>query len=173
MRKVTFGVANSLDNYIAREDGGIDWLRGGDDVTKLMEDYWKTIDTVIMGRKTFEAGEAAGGGYYEGVHTYVFSRTKRPAPYENVTYVTQDPVDFLRELKRQKGKDICCMGGGEIAKLLLEAGLIDEVSVNIHPVLLGSGIPLFLELSKQIDLDLVECLPLEEDCVILTYRVAK
>lgn len=173
MRKVTFGVANSLDNYIARNDGGVDWLLWSDDVTEFMKTYWKTIDTVVMGRKSFEAALklGQGGGAYPGVTTYVCSRTWKSSPSPDVALVTQDAADFVRDLKSKDGKDICVMGGGDLARSLFEAGVIDEVGVNIHPVLLGSGIPLFFEMNRSIDLELIECRPIQRGCVILTYRV--
>lgn len=96
MRKVTFGVANSLDNFIARADHGVDWLLWTDEVAALMKAFWTTIDTVVMGRKT-----------------------------------------------------------------------------NIHPVLLGSGIPLFHPMTRQIDLELAECRVLQNGCVCVTYRVKR
>src|SRR5687768_6743977 len=143
MRKVTFGAACSLDLFIARPDHAVDWLQWSDDVADIMQEYWKTIDTIIMGRKTYEAAVAEGQASYPGVKNYVFSRTlKKPANSE-VEIVSEDVVKFVRQLKKRKGKGICCMGGGELARPLLEAGLIDEVGANIHPVLLGSGIPLF------------------------------
>jgi dihydrofolate reductase len=76
-------------------------------------------------------------------------------------------------LKEEEGKDICVMGGGVLAKSLFEAGLIDEVGLNIHPVLLGSGIPLFYEIPRQIDLELVKCQQLSNGCVVVTYRTKK
>jgi dihydrofolate reductase len=80
-------------------------------------------------------------------------------------------AEFVRDLKEQDGKDICLMGGGELARSLFEAGLIDEIGFNIHPVLLGSGIPLFHPMSRQIDLELLECRALSNGCVYVTYRV--
>jgi dihydrofolate reductase len=74
-------------------------------------------------------------------------------------------------LKNQEGKDICLMGGGNLAKTFFEAGLIDEVGFNIHPVLLGSGIPLFYEMNRQINLELIECKPFKNGCVYVLYRV--
>jgi dihydrofolate reductase len=74
-------------------------------------------------------------------------------------------------LKKQKGKDICVMGGGELGKSLLEAGVVDEIGFNIHPVLLGSGIPLFHLMKRQIDLELLECSPFKNGCVLVRYRV--
>jgi dihydrofolate reductase len=74
-------------------------------------------------------------------------------------------------LKNQEGKGICVMGGGELAKSLFEANVIDEIVLNIHPVLLGSGIPLFLPMVRQLDLELLECQAFKNGCVLVTYRV--
>ena len=172
MRKVTFGGASSLDNYLARPDHAVDWLMWGKEAAAVMTDYWRTIDTVLMGRKTYEvARRQTGGGGYPGVASYVFSRTLGEIPAGGPTLVSDDAVGFVRELKRRDGKDICLMGGGELARSLFEAGLIDEVGLNIHPVLLGSGIPLFHTMSRQIDLELLECRPFENGCVLVKYRV--
>ncbi len=173
MRKVTFGAANTLDNYLARTDHSVDWILGSKEAQAAMGDYWKKIDTVLMGRKTYEvaARSGKGGGSYPGVKTYVFSRTLPPDSAEGVTIVSSDAAEFVRDLKKQAGKDICLMGGGELARSLFEAGLIDEIGLNIHPVLLGSGIPLFLPMSRQIDLELVECKTFKNGCVLVTYRV--
>jgi dihydrofolate reductase len=172
MRKVTFGGANSLDNYLARPDHAVDWLLWGDEAAAVMADYWKTIDTVLMGRKTYEVAVRGGqAGGYPGMKTYVFSRTLPEDPGGAVTIVRGDAAEFVRGLKKQAGKDICLMGGGELARSLFEAGLIDEIGFNIHPVLLGSGIPLFHPMSRQIDLELQECRAFRNGCVYVTYRV--
>ena len=172
MRKVTFGGANSLDNFFARKDDSVDWLRWDKAMNQIMKSYWKTIDTVIMGRRTYEVAERMGGGGEQpGVKTYVFSRTLKKVPNQKVELVSEDAADFVRRLKKQKGKDICVMGGGKLAKALFEADLIDELGFNVHPVLLGSGIPLFYEMARQIDLELLSCRQLSNGCVVLTYRV--
>ena len=175
MRKVTFGGAPSLDNYFAREDGGVDWLMWSDEAAELMGDYWKTIDTVVMGRKTYEAALEMTKGKsnpYPGIKSYVFSRTLKPRK-RPVEIISSDAVKFVRKLKKQAGKDICVMGGGELAHSLLEAGLIDEIGFNIHPVLLGSGVPLFYPMKRQIDLELLDCIPFQNGCVYVMYRVKK
>lgn len=75
MRKVTFGGANSLDNFIARKDDAVDWLLWTKEINEMMKNFWKAIDTVVMGRRTYEvAARQGGGGSYPGVTTYVFSR---------------------------------------------------------------------------------------------------
>ena len=103
--------------------------------------------------------------------TYVFSRSLDPASVKGAEVVSENAGEFVRALKAQEGKDICVMGGGELANSLLEAGVIDEIGFNIHPVLLGSGVPLFHRLSRQIDLELIECRPFKNGCVYVLYRV--
>lgn len=176
MRKVIFGAANSLDNYIARKDDAVDWLMWSKEANALTQEFWKTIDTVLMGRKTYEVAlKMAQGdsGADSGVKTYVFSRTLQQNSTPALEIVAEDAAAFVRKLKKQPGKDICVMGGGEFAQTLFEANLIDEVGFNIHPVLLGQGIPLFHKMKRQIDLELLECKPFKNGCVYVSYRVKK
>src|SRR5262249_43936336 len=154
-----------------RPDHAVDWLLWGDEAAAVMADFWKTIDTVLMGRKTYEVAARMGQpGGYAGVTNYVFSRSLPEAP-AGVTLVPGAAAEFVRGLKAQEGKDICLMGGGELARSLFEAGLIDEIGFNIHPVLLGSGVPLFHPMSRQIDLELLSCKQFKNGCVCVTYRV--
>ena len=176
MRNVIFGCANSLDNYIAREDGAVDWLMWGKEAAEIMKVFWQRFDTIIMGRKTYEtslkmapAGES--GNPYGDMRTFVFSGTMRPGFQNGVEIIGTDAFDFVRNLKQSEGKEICVMGGGEFARGLFEAGLIDEIGFNIHPVLLGTGIPLFHPMKRQIDLELIESRPFENGCVYVLYRV--
>ncbi len=171
MRKVTFGGASSLDNFIARKDDAVDWLLWTKEVAEIMQSFWKTIDTVVMGRRTYEVAARMGTGAYPGVKNYVFSRTIKKSSDGAITFVSEDAAEFVRRLKNEDGKGICVMGGGVLAKSLFEADLIDEVGLNIHPVLLGSGIPLFYEMSRQIDLELIKNQQLSNGCVVLTYQV--
>jgi len=173
MRTVTFGVACSLDNFIARKDDAVDWLVWSDDVNAVTTEYWKTIDTVVMGRKSFEVAARQGQGAYPSVKNYVFSRTLKTSPDPGVEVVAEDAAAFVRKLKGEEGKGICVMGGGEVAKALFEADVIDEVGLNIHPVLLGSGIPLFLGFSRQINLELLSARTLKGGCVLVQYRVKR
>jgi dihydrofolate reductase len=126
-----------------------------------------------MGRKTYEVAQRMGGGGGErGVKTYVFSQTIEKPNKKNLFFVSEDAATYVRRLKEEEeGKDICVMGGGVLAKSLFEADVIDEIGFNIHPVLLGSGIPLYYEMSRQIDLELKECRQLSSGCVLLTYKI--
>ena len=182
MRKVTLGLANSLDNYIARKDGESDWLRWSDEVAELSAKFMKTVDVLLMGRKTYEVMLAAGETSYPGARNYVFTRSKKKADAlrkklvakqagKQVAIISEDVASFVKKLKIEKGKGIVVFGGGELAKGLFEADLIDEVVLNIHPVLLGSGIPLFREMKNRIDLDLADYEVLKGGCLAVTYRV--
>ena len=174
MRKVTFGGASSLDNFIARKDGSYDWIMWSKESGEYMRDYWKNIDTILMGRKTYEVALQHGAtGEHPGIKTYVFSRTLEPRTTKSLMVLSDDVVEFVRRLKEEEGKDICVMGGGLLAKPLFEAGLIDEVGFTIHPVLLGSGVPLFHEMPQQIDLELVTCRQYSNGCVLVTYRTRR
>jgi dihydrofolate reductase len=177
MRKVTFGVGNSLDNYIARADGAYDWLMWTDEIAKVSAAYWKRVDTMLMGRKTYELALRQGSGEaianpYPHLKTYVLSRTLTETRDKQVE-IADDAVKLVRKLKRQRGKEICVMGGGELAHSLFTARLIDEVVVNIHPVILGSGIPLFHQMNRQTNLRLLKSKTCKNGCVLLAYGVEK
>ncbi len=182
MRKVTLGLANSLDNYIARKDGGYDWLHWSKEVAEISAKFMKTVDTLLMGRKTYEVMLASGQTSYPGAKNYVFTRSQRKSaalrnklavmqPDKNVEVVSEDAALFVAKLKSRKGKGIVVFGGGELARSLFEADLIDEFVLNIHPVLLGSGIPLFHEMKRQVDLKLLDCNVLKGGYLAVTYRV--
>jgi dihydrofolate reductase len=176
MRKITFGGACSLDGYFARKDHAVDWLMWSDEMAPVMAEYWKTVDTILMGRRTYEVAlrhSAGKSNPYSGVKTYVFSRTLKKTADETIEIVSENAADFVRDLKNTSGKDICLMGGGDLAKTFFEAGLIDEVGFNVHPVLLGAGIPLFYEMNRQIDLELIENKTFVNGCVLVTYRVKR
>lgn len=173
MRKVVFGGANSLDNFIARSDGGVDWLMWNDEVSEIMADLWNQFDTMLTGRKTYEVGLASGGGpAMPGIASYVFSRTLKKVEGDAIL-VSENAADVIRDLKQKPGKDIFVMGGGEFGRFLFDEDLIDVVGMNIHPLLLGGGVPLFHTLKKQVNLELAECRALKNGCVYLTYNVKR
>jgi dihydrofolate reductase len=184
MRIVTYGGAVSLDGFLAGADGSIDWLHFSKDVQDLMTKYWKDVDTILMGRKTYDFAVSSGREASTGkkrtkdkvrkvpaVRTYVFSRTLQSIDEPGVQLVKGDAVEFVRDLKRRQGKGICLMGGGELAQSLLEAGLVDRIGLNVHPILLGSGVPTFRDPGHRLKLTLAECRPLDGGCVLLNYSV--
>jgi dihydrofolate reductase len=188
MRTVTYGAACSLDGFIAGPAGEIDWLHMSKDVQDYMASYWKGVDTIVMGRKTFDFAQAMGGGEkakasakrasrkksadpFFGIRSFVFSRTLNPADFPDVEIVASDAGAFVRDLKRQPGRGICVLGGGELGCSLLAAGVVDEVGLNVHPVLLGSGVPLFRDAGRRVALELAESRVMDGGCVLMTYRV--
>ncbi len=171
MRKVLYGAASSLDGFIARPDGAVDWLLWSDDVAAITAKYWKSIDTVVMGRKTYEVAAASGSARYPGKSTYVYSRTLEPREEDGLIVRSDDAAEDVFRLKREAGAGICVMGGGELARALFAEGLIDEVGVNAHPILLGAGIPMFPRLPAQVGLRLLSLRPLAHGCVSALYAV--
>lgn len=172
MRKVIYGGACSLDGYFTDRAGSIDWLHFSKDVEQVMARSWANTDTILLGRKTWEVASAqgGGGGSMPGVKAYLFSRTLTAAP-AGAELVTTNAGDFVRTLKSQPGKDIIVMSGGNLAASLFRAGVIDEVGLNIHPVLLGAGTPAFLDPGTRLALELSECRQLDGGCVFVNYRV--
>jgi dihydrofolate reductase len=140
-RRVRYFVASSLDGYIARTDGSIGWLFHDADYGYAA--FYSTVDTVVMGRTTYELSLSFGAHAFPGVKVYVFSRTKAGTHDERAEFVAGDVGAFIAGLRGQPGRDIWLVGGAQLACEFLAADLIDEYIVSIHPVLLGSGIPLF------------------------------
>jgi dihydrofolate reductase len=175
MRKVTYGGAISLDGYLAGPNEEIDWLRYSDEVAEIMKESFRGVDTMLMGRKTFDFAQTMGGGPpMKGVTTYVFSRTMTEMPEgADGELISEDVADFVRRIKSEKGGDILVMGGGELGTSLIDAGLVDEIGFSIQPVLLGGGIPAFRELSRRVELELVETRAIKPGCVLVRYAVTK
>jgi dihydrofolate reductase len=175
MRKVVYGAACSLDGFIATRDGGVDWLHWSDDASKIMAEYWGSTDTLVMGRKTWDVSvamnPAAAGSGMSGMQTFVFSRTLQRIDAPGVQLVSDDAGGFVRALKKKRGKDIIVLGGGDFARSLFEADVIDEVGLNVHPVLLGSGVPFFLDAKRRISLTLTRCREIHGGCVLMDYAV--
>lgn len=141
MRKVAYGGAMSLDGFIAGPNGEYDWIVMDPEID--FGAMMARFDTFLIGRKTFEAMRRMGNAAppTPGITNIVFSRTLQPADCPGVT-VSDDAAAVVANLKRAAGKDIALFGGGELFRSLLAAGLVDEVSVSLVPVLLGGGVPL-------------------------------
>ena len=177
MRKVIYGGACSLDGFFTDRDGKVDWLIFGKAVQEIMRKSWATVDTILLGRKTWEWAQSQPGpaddGSFAGVKSYVFSRTLKTIPDQKAHLVTSDAGEFVTSLKAQPGKDIIVMSGGNFAASLLKANVVDEVGLNIHPVLLGAGPPAFLDAGSRINLELTETRQLDGGCVYVNYRVKR
>ena len=140
MRKVVFGGAMSLDGFIAGPNGEYDWIVPDPDVDFTAE--MRRFDTFLIGRKTYDAMRRAGrADPVAGIAYFVFSRALRPDDCPGST-LSGDAARTVADLKTKAGKDIALFGGGELFRSLLAAGLVDEVRVNVVPILLGGGIPL-------------------------------
>lgn len=170
MRSVIYGGACSLDGYIAGSHDEVDWLAWSDDVAEISKALWKRIDVVVMGRRTYEVAVRSGTRSYPGMRNLVFSRTLSQPDWPDVEIVSGDVVSFVRRLKDEPGAGICVMGGGQIAGTLVAAGLVDEVGVNIQPIILGSGIPFLMGVKERVSLELVESRVLTGGCVYALYR---
>jgi dihydrofolate reductase len=141
----------SLDVYIAGPGGEYDWIPMDPDIDFAA--IFSRYDTLLIGRKSYLAMEATGGGGMPGVRSIVVSRTMRPSDHPDLAIVS-DVVPFVADLKKQPGKDIWLFGGGELFHGLLAAGLVDGVDVAVTPVLLGGGIPLLPAPAPTVSLEL-------------------
>ena len=141
-RKVILYVAVSLDGYIARDDGSIDWL-AGEDTDPNYQIFYQQIDITLMGRKTYEQIRSFPGEFpYRKTINYVFSREKQQSN-EFVQFINDNVEEFVKRLKEEDGKDIWLIGGAQLNTTLLNVHLIDQMIVTIAPIILGKGIPLF------------------------------
>jgi dihydrofolate reductase len=157
MRKVILGLGISLDGYIARKDGAIDWLSMDYDYDFAA--FFKTIDAVLMGRKSWEKAMEMSpnkkSNPYPGMEAYVFSQTLKETGIEGVEIVSENIKELVEKLKRRDGKSIWLSGGGGLAKSFLDEDLVDEIHLGVTPHLLGAGIPLFPELAREVPLRLI------------------
>jgi dihydrofolate reductase len=174
MRKLKYYVASSLNGFIAREDDSFDYfVAEGEHVPDYLESL-NSFDVVLMGRKTYEIGLKVGvTDPYPNLKSYVFSRTIKASPNEKVEVVSENAVELIKELKSESGKDIYLCGGGELAAMLFREDLIDEVIIKAHPVLVGSGVRLFSEAIRQVDLEFISSKTFRTGVVVLHYRVKK
>ncbi len=152
MKKIILYIAASLDQRIAEPDGGLEWLTGFPNPQKTdygYKDLLASVDTVIMGGRTYREILSMDVIWpYPEQKTYVVSLHNWEAP-KNISFITENIIEMISELRNQEGKDIWLVGGGELVSMLLEADLIDEMRICYIPILLGRGIPLFPEQPKE------------------------
>ena len=167
MRKVLLGVGISLDGYIARPDGAVDFLFMPPDFS--MAEFMASVDIGIMGRKTLEAARRLGAKFDSPAANYVFSRSQAAGARDGVTFVNGPPAGLVERLRQQPGKHIWLMGGGELAREFLIADLVDEIHLGVVPVLLGAGIPLFPAGFPQRNFKLIENKTYSQGLIALKY----
>ncbi|MCF6094931.1 dihydrofolate reductase family protein [Microaerobacter geothermalis] len=145
-RKVILYIAISVDGYIARENGDIDWLLEAEtqgEGDNGYAEFYKTIDTVLMGKKTYDQVLTLVDEFpYPQKKCYVFS-TSESREDQYVDFVSENVVSFTRRLKQQEGTNIWLVGGAELLDTFLKEKLVDEFIITIIPIMLGKGIPLF------------------------------
>jgi dihydrofolate reductase len=178
-RKIIVMIATSADGFIARKDGAVDWL----DRPRIAGDYgmgkfWKSIDTILWGRKTYDMilkfqkeGKAAPD-MFGGVKNYAFSRKPPKKVLPGFEFVKEPIKKFAKRLRAQKGKNIWMMGGGAIIASFLDAGEIDEFIISVIPTFIGEGIPLIAPRHRTIPLKLISIKKFSDGVVKLHYAVS-
>lgn len=170
MRKIILFIACSLDGFIARKDGGIDWLFTDQDYG--YKEFYESVDTLLVGRKTYELACSFPEWPYAEKKTVVFTKNKNQKTNSRIEF-SSDPIPFTKKLLKENGKNVWIVGGGEIISIFLNAEMVDELRVFVHPVILGDGIPLFTKIKKQIKLKLINEQKFSTGLVELHYRVEK
>ena len=173
MRAVRYNVAASLDGYVAGPDGEFDWIP--DDPTVDFAGLFARVDTVLLGRKSYEAAQVMGGSAWgKKARVFVFSTTLRAEDHPRVTVVGDDAAHRVQALREEPGDgEIWLFGGGELFRSLLAAGQVDRVEVTIVPVLLGGGTPLLAPGAPRSRLKLDSSHVYPSGMVGLTYSVLR
>ena len=180
--QVTIHMAASLDGFIARKDGSVDWLETSDEFVGgetmdpgVVEAFLKTIDCYIMGSRTYQTAlsfEAKGLGWaYGDKPTFVLTRRELPRSRDTVDFYSGDLAQFVNGRLRSTFRSIWFVGGGAVCAECLRLGLADEVRYSILPVLIGDGIPFFGKLDRDIGLHLAEVKTYKSGMVELRYEV--
>ncbi len=168
MRDLILYIATSLDMYIARPDGSVDWLYNDQDYG--YHEFYNNIDTTIMGHNTYKQIRSYGPPFpYRDKTNYVMTR-RQHGEEGYIQFINDKTIPFVQSLKQERGKDIWLVGGGSINDVLLEAGLIDKMILSVHPILLTQGIPLFPHAQTEMYWDLVESHVYEKGLVQLKYK---
>ena len=175
-------MAASLDGFIARKDGRVDWLETSDEFVDgetidplFVEAFVKTIDCYVMGSRTYETAlnfEAKGFGWsYGDKPTFVLTSRELPRTRDAVEFYSGDLARFVNGRLRPRFRSIWFVGGGVVSAACLRLGLADEVRYSILPILIGDGIPFFAKLDSDIALHLAEVKAYESGMVDLRYAV--
>ena len=167
MRKIILNLAVSLDGFIEGPSGEYDWCFTDQDYG--MSKFLNRIDTIFFGRKSYEILLSAEKNPYPGKKKYVFSRTRKSAA--GGTEIISGFIEGrIKEIKNTEGKDIWLFGGAELISALLNAGLIDEMQLAVHPIILGGGKRLFGGLPGRIKLRTIDCIKYNSGLVQIFYE---
>ncbi len=173
MRKLILSVAVSLDGFIEGPHGEYDWCMLDQDYG--LSAFFKRVDTLFMGRKTYEMAQAMGDAAPSGFpkfKEYIFSTTLT-AVKEGAVLIKTNIKEEVEKIRNEKGKDIWLFGGAGLTTSLMNLGLVDELSLAVHPIILGGGKPLFSNINKRIHLKLVDSKSYSTGLVALIYHVIK
>jgi len=171
MSKVVLFVASSLDGFIAGTDGNTDWLFTDGDFG--YHEFYDSISTTLMGHNTYKFLLQLDYFPYPDKKNYVFTYNEREPDHNPVTFVTGDVAEFVSNLKLKNEGNIWLIGGGQINSILLNAGLIDEMIISIHPIALGQGIPLFKDKNlNSLPFKLTNSQVYDRGLIQLTYSIS-
>ena len=181
---VTIHMAASLDGFIARRDGRVDWMETSDEFVngetmspEIVESFLKTIDCYVMGSRTYETAlhfEAKGFGWpYGDKPTFVLTSRDLPRTRATVEFYSGDLAQFVNKQLRPKFRSVWFVGGGAVSGDCLRLGLADQVRYSILPILIGDGIPFFEKLDKDVALHLTEVKAYKSGTVALCYEVKR
>jgi dihydrofolate reductase len=175
MRKIILYIASSLDGKIADKTGEVGWLEeipNPDKTDYGYKEFYDSIDTTLMGNRTWQQVKGFGiGNPYKGKTNYVITRDNSLTRDEHVQYVHGNVVDFVQKIKRETGKDIWCVGGGELIALLFNNNFIDEIRIFLMPIVLGEGILLTGILDNYVHLKLLDTKSYNSGVVEFNYEV--
>lgn len=173
-KKIVVCIAMSTDGFVARPDGDVSWLDlPGPKRDYGMGQFFKTIDTILWGRKTYDKGIEMGmkSSDFGAVKHYLFSRQPQKSLVPGFEWTCEAVKTFAQRLRAQPGKDIWMMGGGGIIASFLDEGEIDEFRIHVIPILIGEGIPLIQPRYRSIPLKLLSSKSFPDGVVELNYRV--
>ena len=174
-RKIVVYIATSADGFIARSDGDVAWLdRPRPKGNYGMGEFFRTIDTILWGRKTYGKGIEKGmkaAGFGKGIKNYVFSRRPRESLEPGVEFIGEPIKAFAERLRSQPGKDIWMMGGGGIIASFLDENEIDEFVIHVVPVFIGDGIRLIEACHRAVPLKLRSSRSYPDGVVRLHYAI--
>ena len=169
MRRVRYGVGMSLDGFIADRLDGTSWMIG--DPGYDSKPFFASIDTVLVGRRSYEVMLRHRARSYPGLRTYVFSRTLRGADYPEVTMLGDNGLATVAELRAASGKDIWLCGGGDLFRSLLDANLVDTIELGVSPIVLGQGRPFLPSPARSHHLRLTHQESFPSGLLVLHYEV--
>jgi dihydrofolate reductase len=171
MRKIVLQLAISLDGFIEGPNGEYDWCFTDQDYG--MSEFFKRIDALFIGRKSYELMSGMEGDVMPGfpkLTEYVFSTTLTQVK-PGAVLINSDAENEVKKIRQEPGKDIWLFGGAGLTASLLKWRLIDEIILAVHPILLGSGKPLFSNISERIPLTLTASKPYSSGLVMLNYAL--